>query len=449
MTGAISAALVLLVAGTCGAVPAPRRPNLLVVIADDLRADALGAAGNTVIETPALDGLAADGVRFERAFATTPVCAASRASIFGGQWARRHGIEDFTTGFSDAAWAATYPAVLRAAGWRTGFVGKFGVGDVPRADAFDVWHGFAGQGSYYTPERPRHLTVVLGDQALEFLRSQPRGQPFCLTVAFKAPHADDGATREFPPDARDAALYDGVAMPWPTKTEPEFFARLPGAVQSGLGRERWMRRFATPEQLQATVRDYYRLVTGLDREIGRLREGLAVLGLADDTVIVFTADNGMLLGERGLADKWVMYEEALRVPLIVLDPALPARRRGRVVRTMALNVDLAPTLLDRAGVVVPVAMQGTSLRRAVEGPGGGGRRAFLAEHHTAPERIPPSEAVRTRRWKYVRWLDTVPVVEELYDLRRDPEERIDLAGEAAFQERLGKLRRWWKRLSRS
>jgi len=437
-------ALILVLASNVTGRAAERPPNLVVIVADDLRADALGAAGNAVIRTPALDRLAAAGVRFERAFVTTPICAVSRASIFSGQWESRHGIVDFADGFSDAAWAETYPALLRAAGYRTGFAGKFGVGSVPRADAFDVWRGFAGQGTYFAAGPNRHLTAVTGDQAIEFLRSQPRDRPFCLSLSFKAPHAEDGATREFPPDARDAALYANVAMPRPTKTE--LFARLPAAVRSGLGRERWTRRFATPEQQQATVRDYYRLVSGIDREVGRIRDALAELGLADDTVIVFTSDNGFLLGERGLTDKWVMYEEALRVPLIVFDPRVPAARRGRVERALALNVDLAPTLLDYAGVAPPAAMEGVSLRPVVDGRARLGRRRFLAEHHTSPARLPPSEAVRTSRWKYIRWLDTEPVVEELYDLRRDAEERANLAPAARYRTRLAKLRRRWERL---
>jgi len=441
--GARLAALVALAGFSAAAAAAPARPNLLVIVADDLRADALGAAGNPVVQTPALDRLAADGVRFERAFVTTPICVVSRASIFTGQSEARHGVVDFADGLSDVAWAETYPALLGAAGYRTGFVGKFGVGGGSRAGDFDYWHGFAGQGTYFAAGEPRHLTAVMGDQAIEFLQSQPRDRPFCLSVSFKAPHAEDGAAREFPPDARDEALYAAVEMPRPAKTE--LFDRLPPAVRTGLGRERWTSRFATPAQQQATVRDYYRLVSGLDREVGRIRAALDALGLADDTVVVFTSDNGFLLGERGLTDKWVMYEEALRVPLIVFDPRLPARRRGRVERALALNVDLAPTLLDYAGVEPPAAIEGTSLRPVVEGRARLGRRRFLAEHHTSPARLPPSEALRTSRWKYLRWLETEPVVEELYDLRRDPEERRNLAPEASHGTRLAKLRRRWER----
>lgn len=439
--GSIVRLAVLLVVSSVACLAAERPPNLIVVVADDLRFDALGAAGNPLIRTPALDALAADGVRFERAFVTTPICNVSRASIFAGRAAARHGIVEFADGFDDAAWAATYPALLRAAGYRTGFAGKFGVGSVARAEGFDVWRGFAGQGTYFTPGDPRHLNAVIGDQAIEFLRSQPADEPFCLSLSFKAPHAEDGAPREFPPDARDAALYAGAVMLQPSKSEPEFFARLPAPVQAGLGRERWTRRFASVPQQQETVRDYYRLVTGLDREIGRLRAALDELGLAGDTVIVFTSDNGFLLGERGLTDKWVMYEEALRVPLIVFDPRVPLGRRGRIARAMALNVDLAPTLLDYAGVDAPETMDGISLRSVVEGRAGLRRHRFVAEHHTSAERLPPSEAVRTSRWKYVRWL--APVSEELYDLRRDPEERVDLAGSPRHRKRLEGLRRKW------
>ena len=182
--------------------------NFLLLVADDLRADALGCAGNKVVQTPNIDALAKRGTMFRNAFVTTSICAVSRASIFCGQYARRHGIEDFKTGFTAAQWSNTYPALLRANGYRTGFIGKFGVGNVMPTNAFDYWDGFPGQGRYFASNNPVHLTRRMGDSALKFLREND-SRPFCLSISFKAPHVQDEAReRPFPPDPADETLYN-------------------------------------------------------------------------------------------------------------------------------------------------------------------------------------------------------------------------------------------------
>jgi arylsulfatase A-like enzyme len=431
---------------------APDRPvNIVFLLADDLRWDALGCAGNRIIRTPNIDRLAREGVRFTNAFVTTSICAVSRASIFSGQYARRHGINDFATPFSDAAWAQTYPALLRKAGYRTGFIGKFGVGkDVkPLAAAFDYWRGLPGQaGPFFDPKDPSrtHATARFGNQALEFLSGCRPGKPFCLSVSFSAPHARDGAQREFPPDRRDEKLYADTVIPTPKTAQEKYFRLLPRFVQQSEGRRRWQGRFATPEMFQQTVRDYYRLISGIDREVGRIIETLRARKLLDDTLIVFTADNGFFLGERGMADKWLMYEESIRIPLLVFDPRLPEKQRGRQVGKMVLNIDLAPTLLDYAGVKAPQGIQGRSLRPLVRGETPAWRTEWFYEHHTFPKIIPPSEGVRTERWKYLRWVGVDPVVEELYDLDNDPREEHNLAAQPRHARTLEGLRERWDTL---
>jgi arylsulfatase A-like enzyme len=422
------------------------RPNIIFLLADDLRWDALGCMGNCIIQTPHIDALAKRGVRFRNAFVTTSICAVSRASIFTGQYARRHKINDFVTDLAPEAFARTYVALLRAAGYRVGFIGKFGVGARLPAKAFDYWRGFPGQGSYFKKGETVHLTRRMGDDALEFLKTCDRGTPFCLSVSFKSPHAQDGAPREFPPDPRDEDLYANVKIPVPKTADDQFFRALPEFVQKSEGRKRWQRRFATPEQYQKVVRDYYRLITGMDREIGRIVAALEQLGLADNTLIVFTSDNGFFLGERGMADKWLMYEESIRVPLIVCDPRLPAPRRGNSVEAMALNIDLAPTLLDYAGLPAPREMQGRSLRPLVAGRPVAWRTDWFYEHHTLPKIIPPSEGVRTERWAYLRWMAVEPAVEELYDVQADPLEEHNLAGRPEHRETLARLRARWEKL---
>jgi arylsulfatase A-like enzyme len=424
-------------------------PNIVVIVADDLRADALGCMGHPIVQTPHIDRLAQEGVLFRNAFVTTSICAVSRASILCGQYARRHGIHDFATDFTAEALAQTYPLLLKKAGYRIGFIGKYGVGRNLPAKEFDYWRGFPGQGFYFAKDKAnqQHLTARMGDQALEFLNSCQPDQPFCLSISFKAPHAQDGAEREFPPDPRDEKLYSEVTIPRPVTADERFFRLLPPFVQKSEGRRRWERRFATEEMFQRTVRDYYRLITGMDREIGRIRQAVAQKGWSRPTLWIFTSDNGFFLGERGMADKWFMYEESIRVPLIVVDPRLPRQLRGRSVEVLALNIDIAPTILDWAGIPIPSKMQGRSLRPWVEGQTvSPWRRDFFYEHHTFPKIIPPSEGVRTDRWSYIRWLAQDSAVEELYEILTDPKQQQNLAGKQEYQATLEQLRQRWAQL---
>ncbi len=438
-------------------VTASKRPNIVFILTDDQRWDALGCMGNPVIQTPNIDRLAAQGVRFTNHFVTTSICCVSRASMFSGQYQRRHGIGDFNTPFTPQRWAATYPALMRANGFHTGFIGKFGVGNKAAIDAmakeFDYWRGLPGQGGewFIDPKDPTqtHATSRMGDQALEFLRGCSAEQPFCLSVSFNAPHARDNKPREFTPDLRDESLYSSETIPSPPAAEAGFFERLPAFVKTSEGRRRWQQRFVSPEMGLNTTRDYFRLISGIDREVGRLVAELSARGLADNTVIIFTSDNGMALGDRGLADKWFMYEEDIRVPLIICDPRSPVAKRGRTEDAMTLNIDLAPTMLDLAGVAVPDAMQGRSLQPllvAGDRPSDW-RTEFFYEHHYGPKIIPPVEGVRTERWSYMRWMEPNPLVEELYDITADPLEAHNLIADPARQVDLADLRARWERWS--
>jgi len=427
------------------------RPNLLFILADDLRWDAVGFMGDRVVQTPHLDKLAKRGTIFRNTFVTTSICCVSRASIMAGQAERRHGIADFATAFKPQQWSNTYPALLRQAGYRTGFIGKFGVGTDAATKAmakeFDYGRGLSGQGGLFfnanDPTRT-HATARFGNQALEFVRETDAGKPWCLSISFTAPHARDGQPREFAPDLRDESLYAATTFKAPPTATEAFHQKLPESVRKSEGRRRWEKRFATPEMFQATVRDYHRLITGLDREVGRIVELLEQGGLATNTVIVFTSDNGFALGDRGLADKWFLYEESIRVPLFIADLRQPARKHARDVKRMTLNIDVAPTLLDYAGLPVPAEMQGRSLRPLVEkAEVRAWRTDFFYEHHFGPKIIPPSEGVRNERWKYVRYVNESPVIEELFDLKRDPLEARNLAGEPKHAAMLTEMRERW------
>jgi len=437
-----------------------RRPNVIFLLTDDQRWDTLGCAGNSIVRTPHIDAMAADGVRFTNAFVTTSICATSRASIFSGQYARRHGIHDFATGLSDAAWADSYPARLKAAGYRLGLVGKYGVGadrDFHK-DTFDFWRGIAGQPVYEQKDEHgnyRHLTAIMGDQSVEFLRGGSVDRPFCLSVSFKAPHVQDADPRQFIYDPIHKDLYKDVAIPVPETASPEHLASLPEFLRDDAttARVRWRMRFDTPAKYQEMVKGYYRLITGVDTVVGRIRAELDRLGLAENTIIVFTSDNGFFLGEHGFAGKWYGHGESIRVPLVVYDPRLPAACRGRAPAQIALNIDIAPTILSLAGVAVPPAMQGADLSPLMRGRPGLARSDFFYEHlfvhrpgGRGPNLIPQSEGVVSLRYKYLRYIDQEPVYEQLFDLRADPHETRNLAGEPARQGLLNAMQARWEQL---
>lgn len=446
--------LLAILAVLCGAGlvhAAESRPNLLFILTDDQRWNTLGCMGDTNILTPNIDRLAHEGVLFQNHFVTTSICAVSRSSIYSGQYMRRHGIDDFNKTFTPANWAETYPALLRQHGYHTGFIGKFGVGNdaavKAMADKFDYWRGVPGQGGKYfiDPKDPnrRHETSKFGAEALEFIRTAPSGKPFSLSISFTAPHARDAMPHleQYQPDDRDVPLYAGLMIPLPVTDNPEFFAKLPKAVQGSEGHRRWLWRFDTPDHYEISVRNYYRLISGIDREVGGIMAELAQRGLASNTVVIYTSDNGYFLGDRELSDKFFMYEEGLRDPLIICDPREPAANRGRRETAMTLNIDFAPTMLSLAGITPPARMQGRSLVPLVknEHPADW-RTEFFYEHHTFPDIIPPSEGVRTERWTYIRWINEQPVVEELFDLAADRLEAHNLAQDPKYAETLAKLR---------
>ncbi len=427
-------------------------PNVVFILVDDLRWNVLGCMGDKIVQTPNIDRLAREGVLFKNAFVTTSICAVSRATCLTGQWMRRHGIEDFADAISDEAWKNTYPAQFGGAGYHTGFVGKYGVGSPEatqkRGPSFDFWRGEPGQAGrfFIDPKDPTrtHKTAKIGNDALTFLTAAPPGKPFSLSISFNAVHARDHEPREFEPDPRDAKLYADIEIPLPKLATAEAFLRLPKFVQTSEGRRRWEWRFDEPQKAQGILRDYYRLITGMDREVGRILDQLEKQKLAENTVVIFTADNGYALGDRGLADKWYAYEEDMRVAMIIKDPRLPQERRGKTIDAMVLNADLAPTMLDLAGLPVPAAMQGRSLRPLLEGSTPSDwRTEFFYEHHTKPDRIPASEAVRTERWKYIRWIEPNPLTEELYDLTTDPLEEKNLVQAPEHAAVLEEMRAKW------
>jgi arylsulfatase A-like enzyme len=421
--------------------------NIVILYADDWRYDTLGVAGHPVLRTPNLDRLAANGVRFTEARVTTAVCGVSRASLLTGQWMARHGNPAFQ--MFRTPWAETFPGLLRAKGYWVGHVGKWHNGKFP-AENYDFGRAYSGTHWITEPTGERiHVTQKNENDALEFLRTRPKDKPFCLTLAFFATHAEDANPLQYLPQPQSMSLYKDTPIPVPPNATEESFRRLPPFIanEQNEGRVRWRWRFDTPEKYQTMMKNYYRLASEVDTTCGRVLEALNAAGVADDTLVIFTGDNGYFHAEHGLADKWYPYQESIRVPLIIRDPRMAASKRGRTDDAFALNVDLAPTILAAAGVPPPPRMQGRDLSPLYLAPRRPDwRTEYFYEHATIGSitRIPSSEALVRDDWKYIYWPDFK--TEQLFDLRRDPREEHDLIHDASQKTRLDEMRRTFAKL---
>lgn len=408
--------------------------NVLLVVLDDVRWDALGAAGNRVVSTPHLDALARDGVRFTQARVTTSICMVSRASLLTGQYMSRHGITTFGRPIEPDAFRDTLPGVLRRAGYFTGHVGKYGIGPA-RAVDFDVLRAYEGVHWLTQEDGSRvHVTEQNTRDALAFLDARPTDRPFLLMLSFFAAHAEDRAPEQYLPQPWSAAHYDGRTMPPPLRGDAAYFEALPPFLAADVneGRVRYHKRFDTPERYQDYLTRYYRLITELDAGFGRIVERLRADGLYERTIVLVIGDNGYFQADRGLADKWYPYEESIRVPLIVHDPRLSREDRGVTSEALALNIDVAPTLLAAAGQPVPGRMQGGDLAPLyLRTPAPVWRDEFFYEHPVVlgRDRIPASEALVRRDRKYVEWPDFA--YRQWFDLAADPGELRNLADDPA------------------
>lgn len=415
--------------------------NVVVLYADDWRHDTLGCAGHPVLQTPRLDQLAKEGVRFTQNCVTTSICGVSRASLFTGQWMSRHGnqaMKKFNT-----PWSETYPGLLRANGYYVGHIGKWHNGEFPQRE-FDFGRAYSGR--HWITEKDGtkiHVTKKNENDALEFLQNRPTDKPFCLTLAFFATHAEDNNPKQYLPQPESMALYRSVTIPVPPNATAESLQRLPSFLsnEKNEGRVRWHWRFDTPEKYQEMMKNYYRLASEVDATCGKLLDELKKQGLLDHTLVIFTGDNGYFHGEHGLADKWYPHQESIRVPLIVRDPRMGAAKHGGTNDDFTLNVDLAPTILAATGIKAPATMQGQNiapLYLAKTKPDW--RQEFFYEFQAVggTHRIPTSEALVRKDWKYFYWPDFQ--LEQLFHVAEDPCEEKDLAKDPQQATRLAKMR---------
>lgn len=423
-----------------------QKPNIIFILTDDQRYNALGYAGNKLATTPEMDKLAESGVYFKNSVVTTPICSASRASIFSGLHERTHKYTFQTGDIRREYMEVAYPKLLKEAGYYTGFLGKYGVKYSGKENHFDVFEDYDRnnnykdyRGYYYKTlgNDTVHLTRYTGQKALDFLDDVPADKPFSLSLCFSAPHAHDGAPLQYFWQEEPDKLYQNMDMPGPELADDKYFYALPKIVRDGFNRLRWTWRDDTPEKYQHSTKGYYRMIYGVDLEIAKIRKKLEEKGLAENTVIILLGDNGFFLGERQISGKWLMYDNSIRTPLIIYDPRV---NKHRDIEDMALNIDVPATILDLAGIDIPESYQGKSLVPVINGKEKSiGRDTVLIEHLWEFENIPPSEGIRTNEWKYFRYVNDKSL-EELYNLKDDPKETNNLAANPEYKDVLLELR---------
>ena len=408
------------------------RPNLIFILTDDHRWDFLGCAGHPWLKTPNIDRLAREGVLFDNTFVTTSLCCPSRASFLTGCYAHTHGV--FRNDSKDPKSSLpTFPKLLQSSGYETAFIGKWHMKDtnLPRP-GFDHWVGFAAQGNYYGNDlnvdgkivrTEQYITDELTEYALRFMKKE-RKKPFMLYLSHKAIHAPQR------PAKRHESLYSDVKIESRKDPNDRLDNKPKWGPKARLGSDR-------------QIRDCARSLAAVDESVGRIIEILESMKILDNTVVVFAGDNGFLYGEHGLWSKRSPYEESIRIPLVMRYP--PVAKAGTKCDEMVLNIDLAPTLLELAGVAAPAIMQGQSWVSILKGRPG--RESFLYEffHEDLYSYMQGTVVgVRTKRWKYA----TYPLsdktsggftTDELYDLENDPKELRNLIDAPDYADIIGQL----------
>ncbi|HZN33077.1 MAG TPA: sulfatase [Pirellulaceae bacterium] len=451
-------ALVALVGSAALAAEPAARPNVVFILTDDQRWDTISLHPKSVVKTPHIDRLGKEGVYFKSSFCTTSLCSPSRASILSGLYAHTHGVTNNFTEYPNDL--PSFPKALQAAGYATAYIGKYHMGeenDSPRP-GFDYFVTHKGQGNYFDTEfnvagerkvLPGYYTHVVTDLAEKWLRSVSGGglrgaagdKPFLLMLGHKAPHSF------YFPEPKYEHAFDGEKIEYPRSAfqledKPKWFlARLDTwhGIYGPLFEYRKQFPDRRPEAVKdfaAMTRGYWSTILSVDDSVGRLYAVLKELGELDNTLFIFTGDNGLLNGEHGMVDKRTMHEPSIRTPLVVRLPNTLTRRASegvpRVIDEQVLTIDFAPTILDICGVAPLDKTHGRSWKQLAQGDAAGWRKSWYYEYNYEKQfpYTPNVRGVRTDRWKLIRYPhgDGGPDrhLAELYDLQADPEETVNL-----------------------
>ncbi|MDF1823214.1 MAG: sulfatase-like hydrolase/transferase [Verrucomicrobiales bacterium] len=414
------------------------RPNFVFILTDDQSYGMMGCDGNKITQTPNLDQLAKDGVFFDRAYITSAICTPSRISIFLSQFERKHGV-NFNSGTSVApeAWAKSYPLVMRDHGYYTGYVGKnhapIGEGGYDSGlmeESFDYFYAGHGHIGFYPKDKHEIFDGAKSDTqveiiqesiddflsnkhrldgAIHFLENRPDDQPFCLSICFNLPHGAGTSTMRMreTDDEIYKTLYRDIEIPMPehyvAKADIQT-PKLPDHVLKVEERQTGYDYVNEPETNRERIIRQMEAMTGIDRLVGKMRAKLSAEGLDENTILIFTSDHGLFMGEQGLGGKALCYEKTTHVPLIVFNPTGPSNSHGRRSDEFAQSIDIAPTILDYAGIESPGEFQGKSIRELVDRKGAPVHDFIFTENlwstHFGNPRV---EAVQDKEWKYIRY----------------------------------------------
>jgi len=403
LTGSAAALSVLPSCNSIGQTAGKKRPNIIFIMTDDHASHAMSCYGSRINKTPNLDRIASEGMRFENSFCTNSICAPCRAVILTGKYSHLNGVIDNRKTFDGSQ--QTFPKLLQKVGYQTAMIGKWHLKTDPTG--FDYWNVLPGQGAYYNPAMKEmgqqkkytgYVTDIITDHALKWLKNLKPDEPFCLMYQHKAPH------RRWEPGPKHLTMYDDVTIPEPDNLFDDYSNRGRAAKEQDMSIAKTMtendlkltptRKNLTPEQkrlwdaaygpkneafkkanlqgkdlirwkYQRYIKDYLRCIASVDDNVGRVLDYLDESGLAENTIVVYTSDQGFYLGDHGWFDKRFMYEESLRMPLLVRYPG--EVKAGSVSDEIVLNLDFGATFLDFAGVPVPADMQGESIRKVLQG----------------------------------------------------------------------------------
>ena len=425
------------------------RPNIIFILVDDLRWDALGCMGHPFAKTPNIDRIAKEGALFRNFFVSIPLCSPSRASFLTGQYPHTHRVIDNTDHSALSHKLITYPRLLHDAGYETAFIGKWhmGLDDSPRP-GFDHWISFKGQGVYNDPilnidgkasKHSGYITDILNGYAVKFVNGD-HTKPFLLYLPHKAVHGP------FTPAERHKNLYsDAVIKPVPSLTDslagkPAVTRELQGLDEKSTkkGKAKKEPSANARRMPENAIKNQLRALAAVDEGVGQLLKALEETKQLDNTIIIFSSDNGYFWGEHGLGDKRWAYDESIRDPLLMRFPHLI--KPGTVFDQFVLNIDIAPTLLELAGVPVPESNEGHSFVPLLKDRKSPWRHSFLTEYFQEKQypRTPTWQAVRTEQWKYITYTD-LKEMDELYDLKADPYEMKNLIGDPRSESALKQM----------
>lgn len=426
-----------------------KRPNIIFLFADDQNTLSVGCYGNPEVQTPHMDKLGAEGIIFDKHYNTTAICMASRANVMTGMYEYKTGTNFDHGSMTPEIWSKSYPVLLKKAGYFTGFAGKFGFEVEGHgyncAQYFDRWGGGPGQTNYrtaknvsmkkYAEEYP-HSTLSYGAFGQDFIKSAVKEQkPFCLSISYKAPH------KPSIPDPRFNHIYKGK-----TFTKPSNYGRKAGSHMSPQSKQgRQYSRFHEWEysnDYDTVMAKYFQQVYAIDFSIGMIREELEAQGVSDNTIIIYTSDNGFICGSHGYGSKVLPMEESSRVPLMIYDPRSSNSGKKLHSESLTANIDFAPTILELAGLPIPENIDGVSLLPLIKDPTKQ-LRSEISFINVYGEAATTSLNIITKDWKYSYWWfgdKTMEPQEDLFHLAQDPEEMVNLANDSEITEILISMR---------